>query len=84
MTVRVPTKLTMTDALSWNCPHIGKDGWGCGAAAGTPCDWTHDDPPQPDEQRPEFHAERMLLADGQGTVEIPAAIADRAADDLVG
>jgi hypothetical protein len=72
------------DALTWNCPHIAYDGWGCGAAAGKPCDWSHDARPEPGEERPAFHAERLLMAAGDGSIVVPTAIVDRAADDLVG
>lgn len=70
------------DPLTWNCPHIGQDGWGCGAAAGEACDWSHDPPATPGEDRT-FHAERRLLAEG-GDTEIPTAIVEDVAVKFVG
>lgn len=71
----------MASALDFNCPHIGKDGWGCGAAAGSRCNWEHDDAPAPDV---EFHAERVMMVPGEGTYKIPTEIIDRVAVELVG
>lgn len=76
------TDPTLRDPLTWNCPHIGQDRWGCGAAAGEECNWDHDPPLQPGEVRPRFHAERQLMADGGGD-PIPRETLDRIADDLV-
>lgn len=66
-------------ALTFNCPHIGNDRWGCGAAAGSECDWEHDGVTSHER----FHAERILQTSMEGTVEIPKAVIDRAVLDLV-
>jgi hypothetical protein len=70
-------------ALTFNCPHIGNDGWGCGAAAGSECDWQHDGVTARLAAHERFHAELIMQTSIEGTVEIPKEVIDRAVLDLV-
>ncbi|HSU19892.1 MAG TPA: hypothetical protein VLI45_09145 [Acidobacteriaceae bacterium] len=79
------TDPTLIDPLTWNCPHVAANGWGCGASAGELCNWSHDPAPTPTDPPRTFHAERRMQADAatSGTETLPDDIVQLAADDFI-
>jgi hypothetical protein len=60
------------------CPHQNSTLTNCGAEAGEPCVWATANP-----SGELYHAERVLLAAEQDEVEIPKAVIDAAAAEVI-